>query len=182
MLQYQVGTFCWADPSIDFLQAAATSKLKTQTLAHFKTACTAFSCSTIPNEGKSQNKPGGTLTTTTGKWTTRCVGCPIIGTSGMGRWSGLSYLGKNGRHLSILTAYRSPCQQAKGGFGFYDQQYVLLIASGIRKPNVRKQFVLDIIQFIKNLQSDGHNIILSLDANEAVTDLSEKQGIDLILK
>jgi hypothetical protein len=182
MLQYQVGTFCWADPSIDFLQPAATSKLKTQTLAHFKTARTAFSCSTIPNEGQSLYKPGGTLTTTTGKWTTRCVGCPIIDTSGMGRWSGLSYLGKNGRHLSILTAYRSPRQQAKGGFGFYDQQYALLIASGIKKPNVRKQFVLDIIQFIQNLQSDGHDIILSLDANEAVTDISEKQGIDLILK
>jgi hypothetical protein len=38
MLQYQVGTFCWTDPSLDFLQPAAKTKIKSHTLAHFKTA------------------------------------------------------------------------------------------------------------------------------------------------
>ena len=38
MLHYQVGTFCWTDPSLDFLQPTAKSKLQTHTLAHFKTA------------------------------------------------------------------------------------------------------------------------------------------------
>jgi hypothetical protein len=90
MLHYQVGTFCWTDPCLDFLQPAAKSKIHSHTRAHFKTARTAFSTSTIPNEGNSLYKPGGTLTTTTGKWTTRCVGKPITDTSGMGRWSGLS--------------------------------------------------------------------------------------------
>ena len=182
MLQYQVGTFCWTDPSLDFLQTPAKSKIQSHTLAHFKTARTAFSTSTIPNEGNSLYKPGGTLTTTTGKWTTRCIGQPINDDSGMGRWSGLSYLGKNGKRLSILTAYRSPRQQFKGGFGFYDQQHTLLMASGAKKPNVRKQFVLDIVQFITKLQLEGHDIILSLDANEAFVDKPEKHGIDYILK
>jgi hypothetical protein len=110
MLQYQVGTFCWTDPSLDFTQPAAKSKIQSHTLAHFKTARTAFSSSIIHNEGNSLYKPGGTLTTTTGKWTTRSIGQPITDDSGMGRWSGLSFLGKNGRQLSILTAYRSPRQ------------------------------------------------------------------------
>jgi hypothetical protein len=166
----------------DFLQPTAKSKIQTHTLAHFKTARTAFSSSNIPNEGNSLYKPGGTLTTTTGKWTTRCVGQPITDNSGMGRWSGLSFLGKNGRRLSILTAYRSPRQQSKGGFGFYDQQHALLIASGAKKPNVRKQFVTDIVKFILQLQSEGHDIILSLDANEASVDSPDKYGIDLIIK
>jgi hypothetical protein len=182
MLNYQVGTYCWTDPSLDFLQPTAKSKLKTPTLAHFKTARTAFSCSTIPNEGDSLYKPGGTLTTTTGKWTTRCIGNPLSDPSGMGRWSGLSYLGKNERRLTIMTAYRSPRQQPNGGFGFYDQQHAMLIAAGVKKPNVRKQFVMDIIQFIQQLQSAGHEIILSLDANEASVDTPDKYGIDLIIK
>jgi hypothetical protein len=182
MLQYQVGTFCWTDPSLDFLQSPAKSKLRFHTLAHFKTARTAFSSSNIPNEGNSLYKPGGTLTTTTGKWTTRCVGQPLSDPSGMGRWSGLSYLGKNGRRLSIITGYRSPRQQSKGGFGFYDQQHALLLSSGIKKPNIRKQFVIDIVKFIQKLQSEGHEIILSLDANEATVDQPDKHGIDLILQ
>ena len=180
MLQYQVGTFCWTDPSLDFLQQATKSKINHHTLAHFKTARTAFSSSKIPNEGDSLYKPGGTLTTTTGKWTTRCIGQPI--TDEMGRWSGLSYLGKNGEKLTIITAYRSPRQQAKGGLGFFDQQYALLLAKGIKKPNVRKQFVLDIVQFIQHLQADAHDIILSLDANEATSDQPDKHGIDYILQ
>ena len=53
MLHYQVGTFCWTDSSLDFLQPTAKSKLQTHTLAHFKTARTAFSSSNIPNEGNS---------------------------------------------------------------------------------------------------------------------------------
>jgi hypothetical protein len=182
MRQYQVGTFCWTDPSLDFLQPAIRNKIQTHSLAHFRTARTAFSCSKLPNEGNSLYKPGGTVTTTTGKWTARCIGAPIVDTTGMGRWSGLSYLGKHGRHLTILTAYRSPRQQPKGGFGFYDQQHAILIASGIKKPNVRKQFVIDIVHFINSLQSDGHEIILSLDANESSTDQPDKYGIDYILQ
>jgi hypothetical protein len=65
---------------------------------------------------------------------------------------------KNERRLTIMTAYRSPRQQPNGGFGFYDQQHAMLIAAGVKKPNVRKQFVLDIIQFIQQLQSAGHEI------------------------
>ncbi len=37
---------------------------------------------------------------------------------------------KKGKRLAILTAYRSPRQQPTGGFGFYDQQYSLLLAKG----------------------------------------------------
>ena len=66
------------------------------------------------------------------------------------------------------------------GFGFYDQQYALLLASGVAKPNVRTQFVRDIVKFIQALQKDRHEIILSLDANE--TNGQDKVGIDLVLR
>ncbi len=50
------------------------------------------------------------------------------------------------------------------------------------KPNVRKQFVIEIVQFIQNLQAEAHNIILSFDANETMTDQPDKYGIDYILQ
>jgi hypothetical protein len=53
----------------------------------------------------------------------------------MGRWSGLSYLEKLEK-LTILTAYRSPRQQAQGGLGFFNQQYATLLNKGIKKPHV----------------------------------------------
>ena len=68
----------------------------------------------------------------------------------------------------------------EGWLWFYDQQYALLLASGVAKPNVRTQFVHDIVKFIQALQKDKHKIILSLDANE--TNGQDKVGIDLILR
>jgi len=141
----------------------------------------AFSSSTVPCERDSAYKPGGTLTATTDKWTSRSTGKPLVDPSGLGRWSGISFLGKQGKRLSIITAYRSPRQQLLNGFGFYDQQYALLLASGVAKPNVWTQFVRDIIKFIQaHLQKDKHEIILSLDANE--TNGQDKVDIDLVLR
>ena len=81
-----------------------------------------------------------------------------------------------------MTAYHSPRQQLKGSFDFYDQQYALLLASGIAKPNVDTQFVCDIVKFIQALQKEGHEIIFSLDhVNE--TNGQDKVGIvDLVLR
>ncbi len=95
-------------------------------------------------------------------------------------WSGLSFLGKQGKRLAILTAYRSPRQQPMGGFGFYDQQHALLLAKGIKCPNVRKQFVQDIIRFIQSLQHDGYEVMLNLDAN-GIVDMSTANGICQIM-
>jgi hypothetical protein len=63
----------------------------------------------------------------------------------------------------------------------YDQQYALLLASGVAKPNVQTQFVRDIVKFIQALQKNKHEIILSLDANE--TNGQDKVGtINLVLR
>jgi hypothetical protein len=156
------------------------SKVRKPVQQHFQSARMAFSSSTVSCEHDSAYKPGGTLTATTDKWTSRSTGKPLVDPSGLGRWSGISFLGKQGKRLSILTAYHSPRQQLQSGFGFYDQQYALLLASGVAKPNARTQFIRDIIKFIQALQKDNHEIILSLDANE--TNGQDKVGIDLVLQ
>jgi hypothetical protein len=40
------------------------------------------------------------------------------------------------------------------------------LSKGVKKPNVQHQFIVDICHFIKNLQNEGYEILLSLDANE----------------
>ena len=105
---------------------------------------------------------------TTGKWATRSTGKPITAPSGLGRWSGLCFLGKHDKKLAIRTAYRSPRQQPTGGYGFFDQQYALLLSQGVKKPNVRKQFIKDMTAAVNKVQSDGYEIILSLNVNETI--------------
>ena len=136
MYQFNVGTICWADPSLDFQQPQCQSKVRKPVQQYFQSARIAFSSSDVPCECDSAYKLDGTLTATTDKWTSRSTGKPLVNPSGLGRWSGISFLGKQGKRLSIITAYRSPRQQRKDGFGFYDQQYALLLASGVSKPNV----------------------------------------------
>ena len=171
MAQLKTGTFCWADPGLDFSIPTVLRSLQTPLGNNFDAARSAFSSSKLPETslcGATGYQPGGTFMATTNRWATRSTGKPLVDPTGLGRWSGLCFLGKRGKRLAILTAYRSPRQTTKGGFGFYDQQYSLLLAQGVKKPNVRKQFIVDLVAFINTLQSDGYEVIVSLDANETI--------------
>ena len=182
MAQFNVGTFCWADPGLDFSQTTVLQKLQRPLRAHFVAARSAFSSSSLPKDLHSQSgyQPGGTFMASTGRWATRSMGKPLIDPTGLGRWSGLRYLGRCGKRLAIITAYRSPRQQPSGGFGFYDQQHSLLLAQGVKNPQVRKQFITDMCHFVNDLQNDGYEILLSLDANE-VRGQEKTQGIDFLM-
>ncbi|KAI2489688.1 hypothetical protein MHU86_24897 [Fragilaria crotonensis] len=166
MAQLKIGTFCWADPGLDFSNPIVRQSLQRPIGKHFCTSRSAFSSSTLPPDSASGYQPGGTFMTTADRWATRSTGTPLVDPSGLGRWSGLCYLGKRGKLLAIITAYRSPRQQPSGGFGFFDQQHSLLLSQGVSKPNVRRQFITDLVTFVNNLQSRGHEVIVSLDANE----------------
>ena len=115
-----------------------------------RTACSFSVLPPGPTTLQSGYQLEGTLTTTTGKWATRSTGSPIVDPSGLGRWSGLCYQGRQNKKRAIVTAYRSPRQSpTEGGYGFYDQQYALLLSQGVKKPQVQKQFILDLTVAIK---------------------------------
>jgi hypothetical protein len=120
MHHFNVGTICWADPSLDFQQLQCRSKVRKTVQQHFQSARMALSSSTVSCKRDSAYKPSGTLTVTTDKWTSRSTGKPLVDPSGLGRWSSISFLGKQVKHLSIITAYCSPRQQLQNGFSFYD--------------------------------------------------------------
>ena len=182
MAQFNVGTFCWADPGLDFSQTPVLQKLQRPIRSHFVSARSAFSSSSLPKDSHppSGYQPGGTFMASTGRWVTRSMGKPLLDPTGLGRWSGLRYLGRGGKRLAIITAYRSPRQQPSGGFGFYDQQHSMLLSQGVKNPNVRKQFITDMCHCVNELQNNGYEILLSLDANE-VRGQDRTYGIDFLL-
>ena len=107
MAQFKTGTFCWADHGLNLAQPPIQQKLKTPILAHFGTARSACSYSNLPPGPTSLRtgyQPGGIFMATTGKWVTRSTGKPIVDPSGLGRWSGLCFLGKRGKRLAVITA------------------------------------------------------------------------------
>ena len=81
MAQLKVGTFCWADPCLDFSQMSVRRSLQTPINQHFTSARCAFSSCDIPEtrlSGKTGYQPGGTFMASTGRWATRSMEKPLV--------------------------------------------------------------------------------------------------------
>lgn len=124
MAQSHVSTFCWADPGVNFSIMSFRQSLHQPIRSHFATAGSAFSSSPLPpvkrnnRSTSSSYKPGGLFMATTGKWGTRSTGKIIDDPTGLGRLSALTFLGKRGKRLTVISAYCSPRQQPTAGFGW----------------------------------------------------------------
>jgi hypothetical protein len=97
MAQLNIGTFCWADPGLDFSQFPIQQKIKSPLQSYFSAAKSAFSSIVLPRDSTATSsgyQPGGTLMVTTNQWASRSIGTQLLDPTGMGRCSGLSYLGK----------------------------------------------------------------------------------------
>ena len=107
MAQFYTSTFFWADIGLNLNQIPVRQALNRKLVAHFGLARSASSqmhTAAVPAgsaEFTSAYQPGGTFTASTGKWATRCTGKPIIDSSGLGCWSGLTFLGKRGKSLQL---------------------------------------------------------------------------------
>jgi hypothetical protein len=124
---------------------------------------------------------GGNLTSIIGSCVSRIRGSEIRDSTGLGRWSGLTLDGSNGKVVSIITAYRvcsgSP-QSAPLGSAFL-REYEYLRENKYTSLNPRRSFLTDLQQVITNLQASGHCIILMLDANSTLDDPSLQDFLSL---
>lgn len=107
MQGFQSDVFGFADPSLNLNDSLITSRYRHQATRRFEHSKSSFSSSNIACERDSGYKPGGTITTAVKKWSTRCTGDAIVDPRGLGRWSGLTFLGRRDRKLSVITGYRS---------------------------------------------------------------------------
>ena len=97
--------------------------------------------------------------------------------TGLGRWSGLHFRGKDNKKFTTITAYRvctSSINSASLGSSFA-REYEYFKAQGIPSPRPRKLFLTDLATAITNLQSDGHSVLLMMDSNGQISDDEDLQ-------
>jgi hypothetical protein len=129
----------------------------------FTHSCMIHSESDIPADNY---KPGGTMTTVTGKWQAR-ISDKGSDDSGLGRWSFVK-ISSNKHSIIIVSAYR-PCV-SQGPTTAWMQQWTLLRESGRIKPDPIKKFYEDLEKFLSHWKSQHCEIILMMDANETIGD------------
>ncbi|WP_288993383.1 hypothetical protein, partial [uncultured Marinobacter sp.] len=123
-------------------------------------------------------QPGGTAVSVRNKWATRFLS---KGSDRFGRWSWLTLTGKGTTRVTFISAYRVCDGAAESSItsGTVRSQQEWMYASlGHASVNLREQFVTDISDLITNLQGEGHDIQLSMDANEAS---GPGSGVDRIM-
>jgi exonuclease III len=95
------------------------------------------------------------------------------GTSGdsMGRWSAVHFRRRNQSPITIITAYQV-CPRPTNLLGntAFHQQVRALSKSGRPDIHPRQAFITDLEAYIADLQTNGNDIILGGDFNEALED------------
>jgi hypothetical protein len=129
----------------------------------------AYQSSRAEEQFLSSYQPGGTATIICDCWATRITnrGEDYMG---LGRWSYFTLRGKMDHYITIVTAYNPG--HSLGGKTSCQQQTRLLSwffrsQGSTQQPNPHRQFILDLQSWLSHLISAGHEIILSIDANEA---------------
>jgi hypothetical protein len=98
----------------------------------------------------------------------------------MGRWSYQTLVGKRNSKITIITGYRCVRNTSGDSSAWTLQSIFMKDQQSKTDPNPWKQFITDLIVFINQKQSQNHEIILNLDANEALGE--ESQGIAKLMR
>lgn len=111
-------------------------------------------------------QPGSVLSWVKKPWSGRTT--TNTDTSGLGRWTETTMIGKLDRTVTIFTVYR-PCKddiRKAGPSKVYMQQWQLLRQKNIINPDPRQQLLVDLKTRINQLKDAEHEIIVMMDANE----------------
>jgi hypothetical protein len=158
---------CWSHPHLQSDFKSAVRRFHKQSKVSF-----GFPSQTIdPCPNTESHQAGGNLTLVHGPMSSRVHGPDISDSSGLGRWSGFTLLGKENQKLTVITAYRvchgSPSSASLGSSFLREFEYLRTQQNS--KPNPRRQFLTDLQSVLLRLQEDGHAIIVMLDANSTLT-------------
>ena len=130
----------------------------------YKNSRTTTSCSGVP-AAKGTYLPGGALLTTFGKAGGRVIDS---GSDPLGRWAWQKLIGKGGKTIQIVSAYRVSQKTMPGPTTAYTQQYKMLQDMDHSDPHPRNQFIIDLTAHLQTAISNKEEIILALDANEEI--------------
>jgi hypothetical protein len=111
--------------------------------------------------------PGGTTTSVLGEQSSRVIQSGTDNT-GMGRYSWVTLQGKENRTITMISAYRVCSTKTPGPFTAYSQQAHIMSLRGNTNPDPRQETIQDLTDLIQKKQELGHQIVLSIDANEDI--------------
>jgi hypothetical protein len=89
--------------------------------------------------------------------------------TGCGRWSHITFNGKENKHITVLNAYRVCSQREPGDTTASKQQNYIQYADEELRPYVldpHKQTLIDLQYFVQELQQGGDEVILLQDDNQ----------------
>jgi len=169
-----VGGLCLAETNLNWGNAAAYTQV--QSLLRQTWGNHSLTYSHLKEYFTLWNQPGGTATVITNNWTSRILE-KGMDPFGLGRWSYFILRGESGIKVLLITAYRVCVQSPmlSGPKTSTSQQFRKLSekhrsAEYVDDPVPRRQFVIDLHAWIQHMQRTSHNIILCIDANEAISD------------
>jgi len=168
----EVGAICLPETNTNWGHRAAHSTLSGllwKTWRH-----TTYSTLYTNHNFENLNQPGGTAQILTSNWTSRVID-KGIDPFGLGRWSFFTMRGARNKLITLITAYRV-CSQSihSAGQTTATAQQFRALSKALREnnssedPRPRWQFIMDLQAWIENLIASQHDIILSIDANEAI--------------
>jgi hypothetical protein len=89
--------------------------------------------------------------------------------TGCGRWSYITFNGNEKKHITVINAYRVCSQCDPGDTTASKQQQCIQYADDELRPyvlNPHKQTLIDLQYFVQEIQQQGDDVILFLDANQ----------------
>jgi hypothetical protein len=125
----------------------------------------------------SHHQPGGIAQIVLRQITGRVV---ARGRDELGRYAWQEILLDGTQKLLMITAYRVP-QDSINGCGYETsamQQWRKLRAQGIANPQPRQRILDDLLKFASPYEKDGHEIIITIDANSPATDARVEKFLD----
>jgi hypothetical protein len=183
--KHQAGIISLAETNSNWKNGLIRENFRNQMFKNWENC--KYRTSTSNWKSNSLNKPGGTITMATNRWSGRAS---MSGEDpwGLGRFS---YIGTEGkkidkkqRKLMFITLYRVCDKQTtkkSGAATIYRQEWNLLRNNGVADPNPRAQVIEDLISFIKSNQQQGYEIILAGDAYESMRKLSKIKGFGKLM-
>jgi hypothetical protein len=89
--------------------------------------------------------------------------------TGCGRWSQITYAAKENKKMTILSAYRVCKQTNPGDLTASKQQHGIMYEDEELRPYLvdpPKQTLIDLQYHVEKLKTDGHEILIFMDANQ----------------
>jgi hypothetical protein len=116
----------------------------------------------------SHYKPGGTVTSALGHWSSRVLRSGKDPT-GCGRWSYIC-LGKKDKKFAIVTVYRVGQNHNTGDATAFQQQYRTQYVDETARVEIspHKQTMIDFGYFTAELKIEGFEVAVFIDANETL--------------